>query len=409
MPIDKPPRTHPGQASAEHDVQNIEAHRGLFVEAVEATRMPMAITDPGVIDNPIIYVNAAFLEMCGYERDEVLGQNYFFLIGEHADPDVARRIEAAMGARRQISEDLQFQVKDGREIWVSMFVSPIIKDDRVVQHFVSFLDITDRVAREEEQRRATETLDRRLATRTRRLKQVNARLEEIERRRRTEALLRDAIERGQEDLRFRDYLIREVNHRTKNALQMAGSLLSLQSRHSADATCRDLLEASMRRLQRISAVHDLLTYRNDAPNTVDFADYLHRLCREMAESLVLLPGQVRIEVDAEEEAIWGPDLVVPLGLIVGEAITNALKHAFPEGRAGRVRVELLAQSLELMILRIEDDGVGMPSNRREGSLGLKLIEMFARQINGKARMEGKPGGEGTIVVVTFPVLNTSAR
>jgi two-component sensor histidine kinase len=65
--------------------------------------------------------------------------------------------------------------------------------------------------------------------------------------------------------------------------------------------------------------------------------------------------------------------------------------------------------LELMILQIEDDGAGMPSNRREGSLGLKLIEMFARQINGKARMEGKPGGEGTIVVVTFPVLNTSAR
>lgn len=124
----------------------------------------------------------------------------------------------------------------------------------------------------------------------------------------------------------------------------------------------------------------------------------------MAES-ILTPGQVDIEVKASDEAIWGPDLVVPLGLIVGEAVTNAMKHAFPEGRSGTIRVELLAQDLASMILRIEDDGVGIPPDRRKGSLGLQLIEMFARQINGKAALEGRRGGDGTIVVVNFPVMN----
>jgi PAS domain S-box-containing protein len=410
MPVSKQPRNHNGQAEAERNVRSIKERGGLFVEAVEATRMPMVITDPGVINNPIIYVNAAFLELCGYERDEVLGQNYFFLVDAHADPEVATRVEAAMTARRQFIEDVPLHAKDGRKVWVSMFVSPVVEDNRTVQHFASFLDITDRITREQELREAKETLDRRVATRTKRLQQVNARLEEeIERRRRTEALLRDAFEQGQEDLRFRDFLIREVNHRTKNALQMAVSLLRVQARCSDDPVCRDTLETAMGRLQRIGEVHGLLTYRGEAPDTIDFTDYLRRLCHELAESLALAPGQVQVEVDAEEDVIWGPDLVVPLGLIVGEALTNAMKHAFPEGREGRVRVELHPKGGGLMALRIEDDGIGMPPKRREGSLGLRLIEMFAQQIKGKAVMEGRSGGDGTMVVVTFPTPNNSVH
>src|SRR3712207_7374189 len=128
-------------------------------------------------------------------REEVLGQNYFFLVGERADPEVAARVEAAMAARRRFIEDVPFHAKDGREVWVSMFVSPVVEDGRVVQHFASFLDVSDRVARERELREAKETLDRRVATRTKRLRQANARLEEeVERRRRTEATLRRSAE-----------------------------------------------------------------------------------------------------------------------------------------------------------------------------------------------------------------------
>ena len=86
MPVSKRPRDHDGQAKAERNIRGIEERGGLFVEAVEATRMPMAVTDPGVINNPIIYANPAFLELCGYERDEVLGQNYFFLAGQTPIP-----------------------------------------------------------------------------------------------------------------------------------------------------------------------------------------------------------------------------------------------------------------------------------------------------------------------------------
>ena len=222
MPVSDQPRDREGQADAERRLRVVEGHRGPFVAAVEATRMPMAVTDPAVADNPIIYANAAFLELFGYGRDEVLGQNYFFLAGERADPEVTARVEAATAARREFFEDVPFRAKDGREVWVALFVSPVVEDGRVVQHFASFLDVSERVARERELREAKEALDRRVAARTRRLQEANARLEEeVERRQRTEATLRDALAQGQEDIRYRDFLIREVDHRAKNALQLA--------------------------------------------------------------------------------------------------------------------------------------------------------------------------------------------
>ena len=163
----------------------------------------------------------------------------------------------------------------------------------------------------------------------------------------------------------------------------------------------------MGRLRRVGGVHALLTYQSGSPDVIDCPDYLRRLCREMEESLSPSGSRVTIEVDAEEEAVWPPDLVVPLGLIVGEAVTNALKHAFPEGRAGRVRVELRANDGGTMRLLIEDDGRGMPAERRAGSLGLRLVEMFAKQVKGRAAMEAGRGGQGTAVVVTFPDPNAT--
>jgi PAS domain S-box-containing protein len=409
IPTSNQPRNRAGQAAAERLLRDIEGRNGPFVAAVQATRVPMVVTDPQISGNPIIYANGAFLRMCGYERDDVLGQDYFFLIGAHASPEVAGRVVVAMAAQRQFIEDVPLHARDGREVWVSMFVSPVVEDGRVIQHFASFIDISERVARERDLREAKATLDRRVAARTERLRQANLRLqEEVERRQRTEATLRDALAQGQEDIRYRDFLIREVNHRTKNALQLAVSLLSVQARHVDDPSCREALQTAMGRLRRVGEVHALLTYQNGSPDVIDCHDYLRRLCGEMEESLSPAEGRVAIEVDAEEdEAMWGLDLVVPLGLIVGEAVTNAFKHAFPDGRDGRVRIALRADGAGLICLIVEDDGVGISAEPRTGSLGLRLIEMFAKQVKGRAAMEAGRSGQGTTVTVVFPDPNAT--
>lgn len=193
-------------------MKELQAEGGAFVEALLATRTAMVVTDPKVAGNPIIHANAAFLELCGYAADQVLGQNYLFLMRDAPGPAMAKRVKAAMTASHDINEAIQFPIKGGRTIWVSAFISAMSEVGAVVRHFVSFLEVTDRLVREEGQRELKDSL---------------------ERRRRAEAVLRDALAQRQEDIRYRDFLIREVHHRTKNAFQLGISLLSVQAQHLA--------------------------------------------------------------------------------------------------------------------------------------------------------------------------------
>jgi glucose-6-phosphate-specific signal transduction histidine kinase len=135
-----------------------------------------------------------------------------------------------------------------------------------------------------------------------------------------------------------------------------------------------------------------LTYRTASPDVIDCIDYLRHLCREMEESLSSSGGRVAVEVDPEEEGAGLRTLFCPSA--------SSWEHAFPEGREGRVRVELRAEDGGTMRLLVEDDGVGMPAERRAGSLGLRLVEMFAKQVKGGGVMEAGRRGQGTAVLVT---------
>lgn len=176
-------RDRAGLRQSEQRLNSLAGEGGAFVAAVQATRMLMVVTDPGVAGNPIIYANAAFLELCGYTMDEILGQNYLFLVGAEAEPALAARIRAAMATHDDLVEEVVFRRKDGRHIWVAAFIRPVVEDGRTVQHFASFLDITRRVDLERELQEAKAALERRMADRTRKLEVANGMLEaEIERR-----------------------------------------------------------------------------------------------------------------------------------------------------------------------------------------------------------------------------------
>ncbi len=399
MTAEKQPRERTGQAEAERELQKLRGEGGAFVEAVEATRMPMVVTDPTVADNPIIYANAAFLEMCGYDMDEVLGQNYYFLTGHKTDPEIVRHIERAMTARDHIQIEVLLYRKDGREIWVSQFVSPQWEEGRVVRHFASLIDITDRVTAEHELKEMAQSLEQRVEQRTRLLQEAKGKLEaEVERRSKLESVLRDALDRNEETLRQKDYLIKEINHRTKNAIATAASLLRIQALNSERSETREALLTAENRLARIAEVHAML-YQGNTPDQIDFTEYLRRLARNLITSMESVPGQVDLRVDANE-VVWGPDVAIPLGLIATEAITNSMKHAFPAGRPGTIGIRLNAMKDGMMRLCLEDSGVGLGSTRRAGALGLKLVDAFAQQIKGKATVTSRTNG-GVMVEVIF--------
>ena len=294
--------------------------------------------------------------------------------------------------------EVQFYTKGGTPIWVAQQVSTVTDDqDRIVQHFASFIDITHRKQAENRLQRMTEDLERRVQARTKRLKQANERLkEEVERRAALEGVLRAALEDKQEAVREKECMIKEVNHRIKNTLQAAQSLLLIQSNREDSDHVKGALQDAGQRLARLAEIHELL-YQTEGFQTIDVSNYLETLCRGLLTSFHQDPDQVTLDVDVTE-LIWGPDLVLPLALIVNEAVSNALKYAFPQGRRGHIDVELRCASQNMYRLTIRDDGVGMPAKRRENSLGLKLVDMFAEQIGGTALIKNE---DGTVVTVTF--------
>jgi PAS domain S-box-containing protein len=144
----------PGTAArslAEVRIEELRTTGGLFVEAVRATRMPMAVTDPSLPGNPIVFANAAFLDLSGYGMDEVLGQQPFFMNGEETDEEDAVRFRKALEEDRdEVIETVQYR-KDGSRFVASLFLSAFKDEEgRTVNQFLSYLDVTRRVAAEHE-------------------------------------------------------------------------------------------------------------------------------------------------------------------------------------------------------------------------------------------------------------------
>lgn len=191
------------------------------------------------------------------------------------------------------------------------------------------------------------------------------------------------VEEFEELLLQKDLLLREVNHRAKNSIAMAISFLRLQKKEARGAEVADVLEEAIQRLDHLARVHDVLARRQGDQQTIDMAAYLQNLCLDLSAQ-----GRknVRIEVVAEPLELDGGQ-AINVALITQEAISNALKHAFPNGRAGIVRVQLDRVEDGGVTLVIEDDGVGLQKECRNSSMGIWLMSEMARSIGGTLTIE----------------------
>ncbi|WP_431855742.1 sensor histidine kinase [Azospirillum sp.] len=212
--------------------------------------------------------------------------------------------------------------------------------------------------------------------------------------------LEDANHRLEGALADKEILIKEVQHRVKNNLQVICSLLRLQAAR-LDERSRLAFDESLRRIQSMSLVHELL-YRSNEPARINVADYLRQLCDSLARASG--PTPVRVSVEAEGW-ILDVDRAMPLALIASELVSNALRHAFPDGHAGHVMVTL-RPGTDGMRMEVHDDGVGLPADlppaptagKRRGGLGLMLVQSLARQAHADLRIER---GGGTRFILTI--------
>jgi PAS domain S-box-containing protein len=199
-------------------------------------------------------------------------------------------------------------------------------------------------------------------------------------------------------LREKELLLKEIHHRVKNNLQITSSLLRLQAGKIADPGVKQLLRESQDRIRSMALVHEML-YRSKDLARVDFGEYVRTLVFQLVRSY---NASARIRPVVElEPVVLGVDLAVPCGLVINELVANALKHAFPGDRKGRVQVRMTT-SADRYRLSVYDDGVGLPPEVDfvgTATLGLQLVRMLTEQIGGEIALEKGPGTE---FVIEFP-------
>lgn len=219
----------------------------------------------------------------------------------------------------------------------------------------------------------------------------------------THAILRQEAELG-EAIQQQELLTREIHHRVKNNLQIVASLLNLQASRIRQPEARAEFQSARDRVRALATLHRHL-YATGELNAIQMRPFLQELCGQLFHAMGEQDGErLTLEIDAAQMEI-NADQAVPLALIVTEAVSNAVKYAFPDGRLGHIRIRLAAAE-ETLLLRVEDNGVGIPSGRAEteagvrDGLGLQLIRGFVRQLGATLLVEE---GHGTRYTVTIPL------
>jgi len=342
-----------------------------FAAAVRATRMPMVITDPAPTDNPIVFCNEAFQTLSGYDRSKIIGRNCRFLQGPDTDRKQVAKVRQAIEAKTDIAVDLLNYRKDGSSFWNALYLSPVRNDaGEVVFFFASQLDVTDRVEAQTIIAKQKILVER----------EVEARTSDLE------AALHAKI-----------LLLHEVDHRVKNNLTMIGSLLRLQARSIADPAVTSKLETMLERVDALATVHRRL-YQADDVTRFDVGAFTENLITNVVgasrrNDIRLVSNISQIDVPSSKAA--------PLGLILNEIATNAIKHAFADGRAGTISVHTALMGNHALI-EITDDGRGLAGEdgQRDG-IGKMLISRLAKQV--KADVMWSDAAPGVRVSLAFPV------
>lgn len=202
----------------------------------------------------------------------------------------------------------------------------------------------------------------------------------------------------------KEVLLREIHHRVKNNLQVVSSLLSLQSKHIADEKALEAIQEGRNRVRSMALIHQNL-YQEDNLTGIDIKEYISTLCHSLFNSYNIEPSKIQLHTSIEALRL-DVDTVIPIGLILNELITNALKYAFPDETMGELNV-LIKQENEKLLVQVSDNGIGIKPPfdwQRTASMGFQLIKAFAQKLKAQVEVQGVGGTVVTLRIGNFKLV-----
>jgi PAS domain S-box-containing protein len=309
------------------------------------------------LEGKILRTNARACQLIRYTEAELRGMTVYDFT--HPDDfELTRRMLDTLRKPENLVLPIQkrYIAKDGSVVWVEGVTTPVRDNTGTVQYVISHLqDIGERLKAEE---------------------------------------------RLLSSLKEKEVLLKEIHHRVKNNLQVISSLLNLQSSSVVDPAMRSLFSESQNRIRSMALIHEVL-YRSNDLAAVPFGEYSRMLFGRLITAHAA--RNIRSEIDVQD-FVLGIDQAIPGGLILNEFVTNALKHGFPDGRPGSIRLQVAAREGHCVIC-VKDDGIGLPHGfdpAGAGTLGMQLVTSLTSQLEG--RLEIASSNPGATFKLSFPAV-----
>jgi PAS domain S-box-containing protein len=292
--------------------------------------------------------NAAGERLTGYRLEEMLGHPFADLVAPEDLPRLVDRFQRAI-AGESISPHVEVEMirKDGRHVPVELSMANLILDGHIAGRVGVARDITER--------------------------------------RRVDAQIKASLQE-------KEVLLKEIHHRVKNNLQIISSLLNLQSKYIKDPYMLQTFNDSQNRIKSMALIHEILYQSRDIAR-IDFSEYIRNLMIHLFRSYGDHSKAITFEVNVKN-IMLGVDTAISCGLIINELVSNSLKHAFSDGRSGKIYIEVSEKNANRLILIVQDDGIGFQKGIELGtmdSLGLKLVIALTNQLSGSVELDNTSG------------------
>lgn len=312
------------------------------------------------IDGRWLLVNQRLCDIVGYTLEELELLTFQDITHpDDLDADLKFVQEILADRIQTFSMEKRYFRKDSSIVWVNVTVSLIRESNTEPKYFIAVIeDISDRKHSQE---------------------QIKASLLE------------------------KEVLLKEIYHRVKNNLQVISSLLNLQSGYIKDKDDLVIFQQSQQRIASIALIHEKL-YQSQDLARINFREYTQDLVVSLLTAYEVNEDAIAVGINIDEEVLLGLDTAIPCSLIIHELVSNSLKYAFSAGMNGSINIELHSIDDNNFLLKVSDDGVGLPSDfdlKKIASLGLQLVDALTYQLAGTIDIKGDNGVECQL---TFPFI-----